>query len=124
MPKKAQITTEFLIYMAISISALSVSLYASSSLRNSYNSSVSKAELESFVNRITQMQQYGSSAFEVFVPKSICTCKPESSWIYCNGTRFNTEESIRLSSFVCVNSGSLENLSEYYLGNGTYYVGG
>ncbi|MEM0201609.1 MAG: hypothetical protein QXR73_00315 [Candidatus Micrarchaeaceae archaeon] len=124
MQKKAQITIEFLIYMSIGISALSVSLYASSSLRNSYYSSISNAELESFANHIAQMEQYGSSEFEVFVPKSICSCRPESSWIYCNGTRFNTGESIRFSGSVCVNSGSLENLSEYYLGNGTYYIGG
>ncbi|MCL4404526.1 MAG: hypothetical protein M1544_01455 [Candidatus Marsarchaeota archaeon] len=121
--ERAQISVEFLIYIAIGISALAFGIYASTPMRNSYYSSISKGELYSFADYIEQMQQYGSVNFEAFVPESICSCSTGGSEIRCGNMSFGTGGAVVLANSVCEHAGSIENLTEYYQENGTYYVG-
>ncbi len=123
MPSKAQMTFELMIYMAIGVSALVVSLYAIVPIRDSYNSNMSKSELYAALNIMSQMQQYGSSSFQAYVPKSICSCKATGNGLDCSYGYFSTGMHVELSKNVCLDSGGIENLSEYYLGNGSYRIG-
>lgn len=123
MKPKAQITLEFLIYLAIGISALATAIYATSGIRSSYLDGISKYELESFYGHISAMQQYGSSSFAAYVPKSVCSCSGSKSVVCGNYTVYAGAE-IKLLKSVCEYSGNIENISESYVGMGVYEVSG
>jgi uncharacterized protein (UPF0333 family) len=119
---EAQVSMEFLIYVAVAISALSVSLYATAPMRSSYYSKISEQAIYGFSNYVIQMQQYDYSRFSAFVPKAICSCTSNYNSIRCGNFSVNTGSRVLLSSSLCFASGSIENISETYIGNGTYKV--
>ena len=123
MNAKAQITLEFLIYMAIGISALATAIYATAGMRSGYTAGISKYELESFYSHISAMQQYGSSSFAAYVPESVCSCSG-SERVVCGNYTVYTGAGIRLGPSVCKYSGSIENISESYTGMGIYEISG
>lgn len=122
MQSKAQISLEFLIYVAVAISALSVSLYATAHMRSSYYNRISETGIAGFSNYLIQMQQYSSARFAAFVPKAICACYSASDSLRCDSFSVNTSSRVVLSPSLCLNSGSIENVSEVYSGNGTFMV--
>lgn len=123
MKTKAQITLEFLIYMAVGISALATAIYATAGIRSGYTNGISKYELESFFSHISAMQQYGSSSFAAYVPKSVCSCSG-SETIACGNYSVYYGAGIKLSPSICEYSGSVENISESYSGTDLYLISG
>ena len=123
MKAKAQITLEFLIYMAIGISALATALYATAGIRSGNANALTKYALESFFGRISAMQQYGSSSFAAYVPKSVCSCSG-SEIVVCGNYSIYSGAGIELSPSICKYSGLVENVSESYSGAGSYVISG
>jgi hypothetical protein len=123
MSAKAQITLEFLIYLAVGISALAVSIYATAGIRSGYTDGISEYALESFFSHISSMQQYESSSFAAYVPKSICSCLGSERVVCGNYTAYSGAR-IKLGKSICKYSGSVENISESYSGMGLYSISG
>ncbi len=123
MHARAQITFEFLIYLAVGTASLSGALYAYSSMDARSAASTSYAQTLDFISAINSNAGYSASSFYAYIPSGICACSLNASAVKCPYGSFNTSVTISFSGDACSHAGKLARISESYESNGTYLIG-
>ncbi|EET90074.1 MAG: hypothetical protein LVQ97_00450 [Candidatus Micrarchaeales archaeon] len=121
---RAQISIEFMVYMAVALSSLAAAVYAYSAYSSRYSSEAGQAYLNSLFAKLDYHMQYPDSVFSAYVPKSICTAVANGSSIAIGKSVFRPDYNLEISSSVCAGSGSTEELNLSYDYNGTYTLQG
>jgi len=121
LDKHAQISLEFLIYLAISAISLLFILSIYIEGTSELNSSVNNAYLGSFVSAINSNMNYYESNVQLYVPKSICNCTSSNEYLSCAYEKFKLYGNLSITKEICLNSGSIETMDLYY-SNGKYML--
>ena len=118
---RAQLSVEFMVYAAMAIVSLVVSLKVFSIGTSVQGITADNAYAEELAAAINSNMGYSSSAFSAYVPRSICNAT------FANGTMTIGGYSIGLASdltimsgAICWGSGGPERLLMYRASNGSY----
>jgi len=120
--KAAQLSFEILVYLAISMVALSTTLLTYAHFKN--NNETALIYIEELLVQINNNMVYQSSTFSSYVPSSICNASTQGQVLQIGQNSFALEGNLTISNTVCSYSGSVEALSLSYLYNGTYILEG
>ncbi len=122
MIKKAQMSIEFIIYIAISaISLVAVlSIYHFGSLK--INSTMNLDYVDNFASIINSNLYQYKSTFTSYIPNSICKIKIAGYELKYKNKSIAIDAPVKLNNSICKNSGKIENMTMYY-SNGTYFLG-
>ncbi len=119
---KAQLSFEFLIYVAISavslVGMLAVYLKGNAIYVNVENRSY--AEL--LVAAINNHLGYFSSNFTAYVPKGVCANPVNGTLLEYDNATYSFSGDVRLSGSLCDGNGGLEYVTVTRLDNGTFVV--
>jgi len=118
----AQLSFEFLVYLAISMVALSTSLLTYVHFKNSNETPL--IYTEELLAQINNNMIYQGSTFRSYVPGLICKASTHGRVLKIGANSFALEGNLTISNTVCSLSGSVETLTLSYSYNGTYILVG
>jgi hypothetical protein len=120
---KAQLSFEFLIYVAISAVSLvgMMALYIKGS--QTYSLAEGRAYAELFVAGVNSHMGYSLSSFVAYVPKGLCGHLFGGRALRYYNTDYAFAGNVTLDNSLCGSAGGMENITMYRSDNGTFTVG-
>jgi len=106
-----QLSLEFLIFIAVSLTSITISIFFFSNFYSKLIYANNKADFETFISGINEALQAGAQKVLLYVPKSICYSNLSGDTIRNDYGEFETLGKITISSRICNNSGKIEEIS-------------
>ena len=119
---KAQLSFEFMIYIAVSVISLVLAVPLFTRAESTLASVSESAELQNFASSINARLGYQSSAFAVYLPKALCSSTLGNKLTYMNSSYPLGADISANMSYLCHDSGSIAQMRLERLYNGTYLL--
>ena len=115
---KAQVSFEFMLYLVVAASALSVALFFSAKVYSNESALGSSSAIAQFVSEVNYNMRYPSSNFYAYVPSAFCSAAVSGSAITYGNNTYQFYGNVSISR-LCP-GGRIENISITSMGDGAY----
>lgn len=119
---RVQVSLEFMLYLAVSVASLVLSLSLFAPYYLQAGESGSAMGLRDFAAELNNAMQYYSASFVAYVPAQVCSLNTSGMRLSGPSGSFPLDGSVAVSNAICGTSG-LEALTMHRLSNGTFVVG-